>query len=184
MRRGANTSAFINETEVLLKTQTRWNRLREVLNLPRCQSSLSHLYLSKNKFATAGIARLAAALHTSRSVIHIELAHCEISPASGVGPHAGGKPQHQDIGTGLEQVAGPLQKQNHKHLIMLTWSRLGYGVTKLADGLCNNTTVQTLDLCWNGCGYQETMAAISQALSTDTLALHTLGLALASPRAT
>jgi hypothetical protein len=57
---------------------------------------------------------------------------------------------------------------------MLTWSRLGYGVTKLADGLCNNTTAQTLDLCWNGCGYQETMAAISQALSTDTLALHTL----------
>ncbi len=66
------------------------------------------------------------------------------------------------------------QKQNHKPLIMLTWSRLGYGVTKLADGLCNNRAVQTLDLCWNGCGYQETMAAISQALSTDTLALHTL----------
>jgi hypothetical protein len=51
--------------------------------MPRCQSSLSHLYLSKNKFATAGIVRLAAALHTSRSVIHIELAHCEISPACG-----------------------------------------------------------------------------------------------------
>jgi hypothetical protein len=106
VRRGTNTSAFINETEVLLKTQTRWNRLREVLNLPRCQSSLSHLYLSKNKFATAGIARLAAALHTSCTVVHIELAHCEISPASG-------------------EALGHMLAENHSiKTLVLAWNRL------------------------------------------------------------
>jgi Ran GTPase-activating protein (RanGAP) involved in mRNA processing and transport len=58
--------------------------------------------------------------------------------------------------------------------LVLSWNRLGYGVTKLADGLANNRALVTLDMCWNGCGYEETMAALSQALATETLALHTL----------
>ncbi len=57
---------LVNEVEMLLKTQSRWNRLREVLNLTRCQSSMTHLLLSKNKFAAAGIQCLAAALGMSR----------------------------------------------------------------------------------------------------------------------
>jgi Ran GTPase-activating protein (RanGAP) involved in mRNA processing and transport len=145
--------------EMLLKTQTRWNRLREVLNLTRCQSSLTHLLFSKNKFAAAGISRLAAALCMSRSVQHVELAHCEISPACG-----------SALGTMLAD------NRSIKTLV-LAWNRLGYGVAALAAGLAHNTSLDTLDLSWNGCGYEDTMAELSQALAADSLALRTLLLA-------
>jgi len=139
-----------------VKTQTRWNRLREVLNLSRCSSSVTHLYLSKNKFAAAGISRLCAALHLSLCVQHLELAHCEISPACGA-------------------TLGDMLAENRSiKTLVLSWNRLGYGMTKLADGLANNRTLVSLDICWNGCGYEETMAALSEALATDTLTLHTL----------
>jgi Ran GTPase-activating protein (RanGAP) involved in mRNA processing and transport len=145
--------------QMLLKTQARWNRLREVLNLTRCHSSLSHLMFSKNKFATAGINCLAAALGMSRSVQHVELAHCEISPACGV-------------------ALGSMLADNRSiKTLILSWNRLGYGVAALAAGLADNRALDTLDLCWNGCGYEDTMAALSQALTSDTLALRTLLLA-------
>jgi Ran GTPase-activating protein (RanGAP) involved in mRNA processing and transport len=154
--RHASSAAFINEIEVLVKTQARWNRLREVLNLQRCVSSFTHIYLSKNKFATAGISRLAAALCMTRCVSHVELAHCEISPACG-----------EALGNMLAQNSGI-------KTLVLAWNRLGYGVARLAEGLADNRVLETLDLSWNGCGYEETMAALSDALATDTLALRTL----------
>jgi hypothetical protein len=156
--RTSNPVALVNEMEVLIKTQTRWNRLREILNLTRCQSTISHLYISKNKFAAAGISRLAAALCLSRSVQHLELAHCDISPVCG------------------EALGNMLAENRSIKTLVLAWNRLGFGVVALAKGLADNTALDTLDLSWNGCGYEDTMAAISQALTTDTLGLRKLQL--------
>jgi len=158
-RRNSAPAALINEIEVLQKTQARWNRLREVLNITRCQSTLTQLLFSKNKFAVSGISRLAAALGMSRTVVHVELAHCEISPGCGA-------------------ALGSMLADNRSiKTLVLAWNRLGYGVSALAVGLADNTVLDTLDLCWNGCGYEDTMAALSLALGTDTLALRTLLLA-------
>ena len=151
--------ALVNEMEALAKTQRRWNRLREVLNLQRCPCTLTHLYFSKNKFAASGIARLSSALCMCRSVQHLELSHCEVSPACGA------------------SLGSMLAENRSLRTLVLSWNRLGFGVAALADGLAENRNLETLDLCWNGCGYEDTMFAMSQALAMDSLALRTLLLA-------
>jgi len=41
---------------------------------------------------------------------------------------------------------------------VLAWNRLGFGVTALAEGLGNNRSLETLDLCWNGCGWEQPLS--------------------------